>query len=119
MDDKDLRRAIYFMISLATVIEEMTQDLIKGSEMHIDYEKYEKKIARHETTYDNLFENFVDDVFGEFANRAEREDFKAFLSSEGWKYFDLYSLNGIFKKEFDKLSEEEKAEILLINNDDQ
>lgn len=113
MMDKDLRTALFFMISVATVLEEMTQDLIGSNDIHVDYEKYERKISRHQSTYENVFQNFIDEMFGEFENKATRDEFKASLSKEGWKYFNLYSLNGLFCNEFNKLSEDERAGVVM------
>ena len=42
-------------------------------------------------------------MFGEFANKASREEFKESLGSNGWKYFDAVSLNGFFAAEFGRL----------------
>ena len=46
--DKDLKRALYFLISISTILEEMTQDLVESTTMYghiyVFYAKYEEKI---------------------------------------------------------------------------
>ena len=60
-----------------------------------------------------VYQTFIDEIFGEYNNRVSRRDFIANLGSEGWKYFNFYSLNGIFVEHFNKLKDEEKGDIIL------
>ena len=46
-------------------------------------------------------------MFGEYSNRVLRRDFMANLGSEGWKYFNFYSLNGIFVLNFNEIAKED------------
>ena len=102
---------------MATVLEEMTQDLVESTTMYghiyVFYAKYEDKIRRHLQTYDKVFQSFLDEMFGEFNNRVSKRDFMANLGSEGWKYFNLFSLNGIFVLKFNEQDDEEKGDIIL------
>ena len=66
-----------------------------------------EKIKRHERTYERIYETFVDEMFGEYSNRVLRRDFMANLGSEGWKYFNFYSLNGIFVLNFNEIAKED------------
>ena len=47
LQDKDLRTALNFMVTISTVIEEMTQDLVRSHDVHVDYSRYMKKVERH------------------------------------------------------------------------
>ena len=105
--NKDIKTAIFFMISMSTVIEEMTTDLIQSKEMEVNYEKYEDKIHNHKIIYESIYNSFCDSVFGEFANKVKREVFKENLADEGWKYFNSKSLNDIFTEEAKKLTVED------------
>ena len=115
--DQDLKTALYFMISMSTVLEEMTQDLVESTTLYgtiyVYYPRYEDKIKRHEKTYDKVFQAFLDEIFGEYNNRVSRRYFMANMGSEGWKYFDFYSLNGLFVTKFNQLDDEDKGEIVL------
>ena len=42
-----------------------------------------------------------------------RKNFIANLGSEGWKYFNLYSLNAIFVQKFNEQNDEDKGDIIL------
>lgn len=64
--DPDLRTALFFLISCATVLEEMTRDLENGQD--VDYEKYERKLERYKPTFDGMMNDFLDDLFGEYCN---------------------------------------------------
>lgn len=67
----------------------MTNDLAKsGDYLDVDYEPYEKMIQNRKITYESIYNNFCDDIFGEFANKITREAFKTKVGYEGWKWFD-------------------------------
>ena len=46
-NDSDLRKVIHFFVGMATVIEEMTIDMIGQDSVYFNYIKYENKIKRH------------------------------------------------------------------------
>ena len=102
------------MVGMATVIEEMTLDMLGADSVYFNYSKYDQKIKRHQRTFDEVYEYFIDDLFGEYSNRISREGFIRNLSQQGWKYFNLYSLNSIFVSKFNELSEEEKGGMSLV-----
>jgi len=112
LKDKDLRTALNFLVTISTVIEEMTQDMLKSSNINVDYSKYLKKVERHSEIYDEIYEDFRDHLFGEFANKSTRAEFKERLASEGWKYFDANKLNGMFAEESGKLDTAQREEHL-------
>ena len=39
---------------------------------------------------------FFSDIYGEYLNRIDREQFKEFLAETGWKYFTVRDLNTLF-----------------------
>ena len=94
--DKDLRIALHFMISTATILEEMIRDMIKNPTMGVNWKIYQDKIKKYEPTYEGMLEDFLDNVFGEFSNRASIDHFKFSLAQHGWKYFELKNLNHLF-----------------------
>lgn len=78
--DKDLRVALHFMISTATILEEMIRDMIKNPTMGVNWKIYQDKIKKYEPTYEGMLEDFLDNVFGEFSNRASIDHFKFSLA---------------------------------------
>ena len=70
VDDKDLRTAVHFMISIATIFEEMTRDLARNPSINVDWKIYKQKMLKYEPTYEGMLEDFLDCVFGEYSNRA-------------------------------------------------
>ena len=71
--DKDLRLALNFMITTATILEEMTRDMIKQPALGLNYQTYQNKIKRYEPTYNGMMEDFYDDIFGEYSNRSSKD----------------------------------------------
>ena len=49
--DKDLETAIRFLVTIATIIEEMTLDMIENPSADVDYQHYARKIKRYEPTF--------------------------------------------------------------------
>lgn len=43
-----------------------------------------------------MIEDFLDNVFGEYANKTSESEFRSSLSQYGWKYFDFANLNQLF-----------------------
>ena len=85
--DRDLQTALRFMIITATILEEMTREMIAHPEVKPNYKVYERKIRKYEPTIDGIIQDFQDTVFGEFLNRRSRDTFIEMLAQEGWKYF--------------------------------
>ena len=96
LTDKDLRKSMLFMITAATILEEMTRDMITNPLQQVDYKLYENKILKYKPTLKGIFEDFEDSVFGVPYNRRHRETFVDMLAVEGWKYFQVKNLNELF-----------------------
>ena len=60
-----------------------------------------------------VYQTFIDEIFGEYNNRVTRKNFIANLGSEGWKYFNFYSLNAIFVQKFNLMKDEDKGDLIL------
>ena len=88
LNDKDLKVAFHFMISTATMFEEMVRDIAKQPMMGLKSQLYQDRIKKYAPTYDGMTEDFYDSVFGEFALKCTREEFIDKLAAHGWKYFD-------------------------------
>ena len=84
------------MISIATIFEEMVRDMTKNPTMGVNWKIYQDKIKKYEPTYEGMLEDFLDNVFGEFSNRATQQHFLLSLSQHGWKYFEIKNLNHLF-----------------------
>ena len=54
--DKDLKIAVFFLISLSTVIEEMTRDLMYNDDINVNYTKYEERITKNRLIYEDIYE---------------------------------------------------------------
>lgn len=88
VSDRDMKTAIHFMISTATIIEELTRDMMKNPAMGTNFKIYQDKIRTYEPTYNGMIESFVDEIFGEFSNRISKKEFLTRLAQSGWKFFD-------------------------------
>jgi len=96
VNDKDLQTTLFFMISTATVLEEMIRDICRHPTMGVNFYAYQQKIRRYKPTYDGMMEDFVDSVFGEYLNKVSKKTFIENLAYQGWKYFHLANLNALF-----------------------
>ena len=94
--DKDLETAIRFLVTIATILEEMTLDMIENPTADIDYKLYARKIKRYEPTFKAMMDDFENTIFGYFYNRRNKEQFIEMLATEGWKYFSVKNLNELF-----------------------
>ena len=56
MMDKDLKISVFFLISLSTVIEEMTRDLMYNDDINVNYTKYEERITKNRLIYEDIYE---------------------------------------------------------------
>jgi len=63
------------MILSATILEEMTRELIEAPTAKINYRTYQKKVKRYQPTLDGMMDNFMDTVFGEYSNRRTKTEF--------------------------------------------
>ena len=48
---------------------------------------------------------FFSDIYGEYLNRVDREQFKEFLSETGWKYFTVKDLNTLFYIKYEEIKQ--------------
>ena len=94
--DRDLRKSLHFLITAATILEQMTRDILADPSAPVNYKKYQKKVRKYRPTLEGMMERFQDDVFGAFYNRRPRETFIELLATDGWKYFSLKNLNTLF-----------------------
>lgn len=96
VSDENLQVALHFMITIATISEELQSEIAKNPEKGINYQAYQDKIHKYLPTYTGMKEDFFDNVFGHFSNKITREDFINNLTVEGWKYFNSENLKEIF-----------------------
>ena len=68
------------MIVSATILEEMTRDMIANPDVKPNYKAYERKTRKYKPTIDGIIEDFQDTVFGEFYNRRTRQTFIEMLA---------------------------------------
>lgn len=102
INDKDLKVALHFMISTATILESMISKMTQQGGMSVDYKFYENKIQKYQPTYDAMMNDFYDSIYGEYANRISKEKFIETLSQEGWKYFNMRNLNELFALKYEE-----------------
>ena len=100
--DPDIRTALFFIIKCATVLEEMTRDLMSGN--NVNYEKYQEKISKYNATFEGILEEFEDEIFGEYNNSIAKDDLEKRIGHIGWKYFSLKNLNELFAIKLEKYS---------------
>ena len=90
VSDKDIRMAIFFMSNLSTVLHYMQCKVAKQShdKRVYDIAFYSKKISMYEIVFESLVEEFIEDMFGPYANSISREAFQVSLAINGWKFFE-------------------------------
>ena len=54
----------------------------------MDYQKYEDRVESNKLVYEKMFNDFIDDIFGEFDNRVRKEEFINNLDDHSDKYLD-------------------------------
>ena len=101
------------MVTLATVIEDMSNDIQNKHEINVDYQKYLDRVEQDRLNYEKLFDDFIDDCFGEFDNRVKKEKFIANLDGVAWKYFDANWLKDAFNMEKSKMTVDTKKDLVL------
>ena len=106
-----------FMITAATILEQMTIEIIENPTQKINYNAYQHKINKYKPTLKGIFERFEDDVFGTHYNRRNRETFIDKLTQEGWKYFLVKNLNELFAITFKELGMDEDYDENIILSD--
>ena len=57
----------------------------------------------YEVVFEAVTDQFIVDMFGNYANDTSRETFNIALSIEGWKYFEVQNLNELFSIEYRRL----------------
>lgn len=81
--------ALLFMTVFSTILQVM-QNNIADIE---NFDLYKDKIYSYEAVYDEIINQFSEDMFGPYFNSVDKASFLRCLSLEGWKYFDLIQLN--------------------------
>ena len=90
------------MISIVTVLEEMTREIIRQPAMGLNFSIYQERIQKYSPTYDGMMDDFFDHVFGEYNNKIYKEEFIGNLAAQGWKYFNINNLNELFSMNLQK-----------------
>ena len=49
---------------MATILEEMTLDMVENPTAEVDYKLYARKIKRYEPTFKAMMEDFENTIFG-------------------------------------------------------
>lgn len=104
--DRDLIDSIRFLISISTILEMLTRDLIASHSPIVDYNKYALKIKQYRPVYDSIFEHFTDEVFGEYLNKVQRDALHHYMAVSGWMYFSVKDLNMFFTIMYRKLGDD-------------
>ena len=86
--NKDLKAAFIFLVILSTVVEDMSNDIQNNNDINVDYQKYEERVEQNKLVYEKMFDDFIDDIFGEFDNRVKKEEFIDNLDDAADKYLD-------------------------------
>lgn len=94
--DKDLRTALRFMISIVTVFEEMTREMIRQPAMGVNFIIFQERILRYAPTIDGMMNDFLDEIFGETSHRVLKDEFIERLANLGWKYLNMSNLYELF-----------------------
>ena len=100
--DRDIMTAIYFLTSMATILQEMQNNWVVNEDQRslpiedTDFESYERKMFEYGLVFEQVLEEFKFDIFGEYANSCSIEEWQYRLSTCGWKYFDKKNLNELF-----------------------
>ena len=100
-------------MTLATVIEDMSNDIQNNNEINVNYQKYQERAAEHRLVHEKMFNDFVDEIFGEFDNRVKKEKFIGNLDDAAWKYFDANWLRDMFNQENAKMTAEAQKDLVL------
>ena len=79
---------LHFMMSMSTILEEITRDMSKNATMGINWKFYQDRVKKIEPTYEGMIEDFFVNVFGEFSERASISHLELSLAQYSWKYFD-------------------------------
>ena len=88
VEDKDLKIAFHFMVSIVSILEEMTRDMIRQPAMGMNFSIFQERILKYAPTFDGMVEDFNDEIFGEYANRIDKAEFIDNMGTHGWKYFN-------------------------------
>ena len=103
--DPDIRMAIFFMTNFATVMLYMQEKIgPRGRDLeNFDVSFFSRKISAYELVFEAVTEEFINDMFGPYANQVTRQTFKVGLQIHGWKFFEVKNLNELFKIKYDEL----------------
>ena len=68
---------------------------------------------RYQPTFDGMIEDFNDEVFGEYTNRLNKDEFSSNLANHAWKYFNFKNLKDLFSIALQKYGMLENVEVDL------
>ena len=73
--DKELRMAIFFLTNLATVLSYMQHKVARDGrdQDEFDINFFNRKIAAYEVVFEAVTDQFLNDMFGLYANQVTRE----------------------------------------------
>jgi len=63
---------------------------------------FNRKISLYEVVFEAVTDQFIEDMFGPYANQVSREAFQLGLSLHGWKFFEVKNLNELFAIKFEE-----------------
>lgn len=61
----------------------------------VDTEKYRQEILANRDLYRKMYPAFLNDVFGKYASRIQREKFISKLAKKGHRYFNIFNIDKI------------------------
>lgn len=76
--DKDIRLCIFMLCNMSTILNWMKTDMFKRVNRttffddepdEVNYSRYSDKMVDYAPVFDQVVNDFVDEIFGEFANR--------------------------------------------------
>ena len=85
---------------MATILNWMKSDMHKKAMRSLErggrddttefeFNIYSDKMIDYSVVFDEVVNDFINETFGEYANKVSSEEFLESLQFCGWKYFDL------------------------------
>ena len=71
-----------------------------------DINFFTRKISAYEVVFESVTAQFIDDVYGPYANQVSRQHFANHLLTHGWKYLELKHLNELFSIKYAELQDQ-------------
>ena len=69
--DKDIKLSIFFMTSLATILESLRKKVMHHDK-YVDMDYLGRKLNKYEVVFDAVAEDFNDSMFGLYSNSVTR-----------------------------------------------